>query len=279
MILRSGKPPMRKTGQSLMLAAMLLAGGCKDVPTKAQTAAAALPTATAPATPGVAADRPRLGLMTSLPIYWLLGAGVADIASGAAGIPWQRAALERSFVLQPLDSLSPIPGLGAADPETDPLAGLSQIAIIQPRGLSPADNVALDEWVRGGGRLLLALDPMLTGEYDLPLGDPRRPVDAAQIPPVVARWGLMVQYDEAQAGDVRTRAMGDAVLPTVLSGEIVITDPKAAACTLLADGAAARCTVGKGTVTLIADAAIFEHGAVGDDQSRALVSLIEAALP
>ena len=97
--------------------------------------------------------------------------------------------MARSYALEPLDTLSPIPALAADQPDLDPLAGLRRIAIIQPRGLSASDNVAVDGWVRAGGRLLLVLDPALTGEYDLPLGDPRRPVDTALIPPVANAWG------------------------------------------------------------------------------------------
>lgn len=222
-------------------------------------------------------ERPRLGLMSSLPLLYPLGADIAAIASGSAGVPWQRAALERAYTLEPLDTLSPIPGLGPDAPETDPLAGLTRIAIIQPRGLSPADNVALDSWVRRGGRLLLVLDPALTGEYDLPLGDPRRPVDSALIPPVVARWGLAVGFDEAQEAAVAERALAKAVLPLALAGEVTITDPAAAACTLLAGGAAARCRVGEGTVTLVADAALFEHPELGGEGAARLIAVLAEA--
>ena len=62
--------------------------------------------------------------------------------------------IEARYTLQPLDTLSPVPALSPDAPDTDPLAGLERLAVIQPRGLSPADNVALDQWVRGGGRLL-----------------------------------------------------------------------------------------------------------------------------
>jgi hypothetical protein len=253
--------PRRKT--SVLAAALLalLAAGCDRAPT-------------APAAGEGATPREKLGLMTSLPLYWPLEAGVEDIAAGRVAVPWQRAALEQAFVLEPLDSLASIPGLTADAPATDPLAGLTRLAVIQPRGLTPADNVALDQWVRGGGRLLLVLDPALTGEYDLPLGDPRRPADSALIPPVVARWGLAVRFDEAQDEAVVEQALGDATLPLALAGEVTITDASAAACTLLAEGAAAQCKVGKGAVTLIADAALFEHRELageGDTLLRALV--------
>ena len=113
--------------------------------------------------------------MTSLPLYWPADAALADIAAGTAPPPWQRRAIEADYRLVPLDTLSPIPALSPDAPDTDPLAGLGLLAVIQPRGLSPADNVALDDWVRRGGRLLMALDPALTGDYEAPLGDPRRP--------------------------------------------------------------------------------------------------------
>ncbi len=250
--------PRRRTRALAAALLALLAGACDH----------------APAEPQSAASREKLGLMTSLPLYWPLGAGVEEIASGRAPPPWQRAALEADYVLEPLDSLAAIPGLTANAPATDPLAGLTRLAVIQPRGLSPADNAALDAWVRAGGRLLLLLDPALTGDYDLALGDPRRPADTALIPPVVARWGLAVRFDEAQDDGVTERALGDTTLPLALAGEVVIADPSAAACTLLADGVAARCTVGMGEVTLIADAALFEHPELAGEGGAGLRALL-----
>jgi hypothetical protein len=224
------------------------------------------------------AVRERLGLMTSLPLYWPLDAEVGDLAAGRAELPWQRAALEAAYALEPLDTLSSIPALSPDAPEVDPLAGLTRLAVIQPRGLSPADNVALDDWVRAGGRLLLVLDPALTGDYDLPLGDPRRPVEAALIPPVVARWGLEIRFDETQELAVTEQALAQAALPLALAGEVAITDPAAADCTLAAGGAAARCAVGEGQVTLIADAAIFEHPELAGQSAAALRAMIAEAL-
>ena len=225
-----------------------------------------------------AARQTKLGLMSSLPLYWPLGADIAAIAGGNAALPWQRQALERDFTLEPLDTLSPIPALSPDALDTDPLEGFTHLAVIQPRGLSPADNVALDDWVRGGGHLLLVLDPALTGDYDLPLGDPRRPVDTALILPVVGRWGLAVSFDEAQTAAVIQSRLGEATLPLGLPGRIVITDPAAANCTLLADSAAARCGVGAGQVTLIADAALFEHPELAGEGGVALRGVVRAAL-
>lgn len=242
----------------------LLAAGCDGV-------------STVPAAEESAAPRERLGLMTSLPLYWQADADLADIAAGRAVPPWQRRAIETRFVLVPLDTLSPVPALSPDTPDTDPLAGLSRLAVVQPRGLAPADNVALDTWVRAGGKLLLVLDPMLTGEYEAPLGDPRRPVDSALVPPVVARWGMAVSFDAAEEPAVTQVPMGDGTLPLALAGRIAITDPAAGQCRLLAGDAAASCAVGKGLVTLIADAGLFEHPELAGAEGEALLALLATA--
>ncbi len=236
----------------------------------------------APAPPAPSAQESavpqRLGLMTSLPLFWPIGTALTDLAAGRGAVPWQREAIAARYALEPLDTLSPIPALAPDAPAIDPLAGLTRLAVIQPRGLSPADNVALDDWVRAGGRLLLVLDPVLTGDYDLPLGDPRRPVDTALIPPVAARWGLAVSFDEAQGAGVTTVRLGDALLPLALPGRIAITDPAAADCTVLAQGAAARCRVGAGQVTLIADAALFEHAELAGEGGAGLLAVLTEGL-
>ena len=215
--------------------------------------------------------------MTSLPLYWPLGAGVADLASGDAAAPWQRAVFEQAHSLVLLDTLTPIPALREEEPEIDPLAGLERLAVIQPRGLAPADNVALDDWVRGGGRLLLVLDPLLTGDYDLPLGDPRRPSDTALIPPVLARWGMAIVFDDQQDDAVRTVRLGKAAIPLQLSGELRLNPSARGECILIAEGAGARCKIGAGRVTVMADAAVFENEPAAPSARDAIAALMTFA--
>lgn len=203
--------------------------------------------------------------MTSLPIYWPADADIEQIASGEAPIPHQRSILEWQWELVPLDTLSPIPGLTPDAPMTDPLAGLEQIAIIQPRALTPQDNVALDDWVRAGGRVLLVLDPMLSGNYRFAVGDPRRPIDVALIPPVVERWGLTIAAREGQDPDLR-KVLYEADQPDgpyilrSLAGEISEVEGADPDCDFYAERIVAQCRVGEGLVTLAADAASFEFG-------------------
>lgn len=263
-------------GLTLLALACNGAGGDPAAPTATET------TAQADIPAGPPADAPRLGLMTSLPLYWPMGAEIGDIAGGSAAKPWQRTAIETRYNIVPLDTLSPIAGLSPGDPETDPLEGIDRLAVVQPRGLSPADNVALDEWVRGGGHLLLVLDPMLTGAYEAALGDPRRPADTALIPPVVGRWGLEVSFDEEQETVLSEAKLGSGHVWLSVAGRIAATPAAAASCKLFVNATIAQCRVGEGWATVVADAASFEHapGDVENSQAKMppLVSLLDFAL-
>ncbi len=226
------------------------------------------------------AHRPALGLMTSLPLYWPLEAEFADLALGNGESPWQRTLLERQFELVPLDTLTPIPALSPDQPETDPLEGLDRLAIIQPRGLSPADNVALDEWVKAGGQLLIVLDPQLTGHYDLTLGDPRRPVDTALVPPVITRWGLASVFDPEQDAEVSYAHLPGGAVPLVMSGgsRVVVVDGGTNGCQTHESRALVRCdNVGEGTVTYLHDAAVFEHPELVGENGEAVRALLDFA--
>ncbi len=220
------------------------------------------------------ADGPAMGLMTSLPLNFALGADLSDFASGRARPPWQAAVLSRCNTVVPLDNLTPVEGFGSAIPAANPLEDLDFLAIIQPRGLSPADNVVLDDWVRAGGHLLLALDPILTGEYDLPLGDPRRPSVVALIPPVAARWGMEVTFDDAQDFEPVQTSIGDAHIPTLLSGIVTVTGGR---CVQNAPHPVQKCEIGKGSVTLIADAAVFEDQQLAGPDGAAIQALLTFA--
>lgn len=207
----------------------------------------------------VGKSQPALGLMTSLPLYWDIETGIEQFAQGNGEPTWQRTAISQCYSIVPLDTLSPIAGLSPEEPETDPLSNLELLAVVQPRGLAPSDNVALDKWVRDGGRLLLVLDPMLTGDYHLPIGDPRRPTDTALIPPVVERWGLTISYDDEQEPALREAQLSDGHVWLSLHGTIALNNPSQGECALFVNRSIARCAVGEGSVTLIADAASFEH--------------------
>ncbi|MDY7097746.1 MAG: hypothetical protein SXU28_06375, partial [Pseudomonadota bacterium] len=218
--------------------------------------------------------RPTLGLMSGLPLYWPLDASFDQIAQGSYDPPWFRDRVEAHYELIPVDTLSPIAPLVEGGEQSDPLKGIERLAIIQPRGLSPQDNVALDNWVSAGGHLLLALDPALTGHYEVPIGDPRHPSVTALIPPVLAKWGMKIVFDEDQSQELGFDAVMGREFPVHLAGKIGVDETS---CEASGQGAIVRCPVGEGYVTVIADAAIFEHAELAGLNGEVVIALMDYA--
>lgn len=221
--------------------------------------------------------KPTLGLFTTLPIYWAEAGEMSEMLSGQTRTGWARGELERRFDLMPLDTLA------APEQGGDPsLADFEYLLLAQPRALSPAENVALDDWVRAGGRALVFADPLLTVESRFPIGDRRRPQDVALLSPILARWGLEMRFDPAQGAGERTIATDLAPLPVNLSGTLHPLEGAPTTqedCWIAYERVFARCSVGEGEVTVIADAALFEEGGEEDRRMRpeALEWLVESA--
>ena len=216
------------------------------------------------------ADRP-IALFTSLPIYWGEAHDLGAMIGGKAAPHWARQAIERERQLRPLDTL-----------DADALDGARDLLLVQPRPLSPDENVALDEWVAGGGRALLFADPALTEDSAYAIGDPRRHQDVVLLSPILGRWGLALEFDDDQPLGERAVRLGDgATIPVNLPGRFAVRTAGRgdAACTVAAEALVADCRVGAGRILAIADAALFERGAVGATPQRraALKALLERA--
>ena len=192
-------------------------------------------------------ERPALGLMGTIPIYWGETGDLGDLIDGTGSAHWARERLETRFTLEPLDTLT-----------AENLAGQERLLLAQPRALSPAENVALDEWVRSGGRLLLFADPMLTGESRFAIGDRRRPQDVILLSPILDHWGLHLEFDLDRAGGVALADAGPLAIPVDRPGAFLLGQD-ASDCSLTARGALARCRIGQGEVTVLADAAVLDH--------------------
>ena len=213
-----------------------------------------------------------LMLFTSLPIYWSEAPDIATMLNDEQTSHWARGAIEARRALRPIDALgADMHGRGG------------DLLMIQPRPLAPAENVALDGWVAKGGRLLLFADPALTADSAFALGDRRRPQDIVLLSPILARWGLRLEFDENQSPGEHTVALGEGLsVPVNLPGRFVAVrgGRRDSACRLLADGLASECRVGRGRVFAIADAALFEHPPTpADEPARraALSSLLTHA--
>ena len=223
-------------------------------------------------------EKPRLGLLTTLPIYWSESADISEMLARDGEPPRARQALERDYRLVPLDTLDPRKS-EQGDPQPT-LGDLDYLLLAQPRALQGLENVALDEWVREGGRVLVFADPMLTGHSRFHIGDRRRPQDVVLLSPILRRWGLDLRFDDEQAEGERMSEFDGAALPLNLAGhfETIPTAPDAPSqCKLFADGAATECTIGQGTALVVADAALFEEEMASDERQATLAMLAERA--
>lgn len=195
-----------------------------------------------------AAEQAQLGLFTSLPIYWGEAADITAMLNSDEPPHWARAALEQQYTLAPMDVL-----------DAESLQDLDDLILAQPRPLAPSENVALDDWVRAGGRALVFADPMLAQHSIFPIGDKRRPQDVVLLSPILARWGLVLRYDEAQAAGIRIIEDGDLALPVTRAGTFAATGQgEDSTCDLSAESTIARCTIGEGSALIVADADLLD---------------------
>lgn len=180
----------------------------------------------------VSSSRPKLALLTSLPILFGERFGL-----GSGGSP----------VTGRLDEHYEVQAISVADRQS--LQPFSLLLMAHPRAQPAEVLVELDTWVRQGGRILLLADPRLDWPSDRPLGDRLRP------PPDFADTGLLDHWGLALSGPT---ADGDVVLH-VDGVAITATSPgrlslRGKYCSLFASGFGARCSIGRGKVVVLADA-------------------------
>ncbi|WP_144097655.1 Gldg family protein [Croceicoccus sediminis] len=221
--------------------------------------------ATHPSSEGVVAPaekREPLLLFTSLPIYWSEG-GVGDLLSSTAPVHWARTALETRYDLTPLDTLTALPENGV-------------LLMAQPRALSGDENVALDDFVRRGGRVVMIVDPMLDVHSAYGFGDRRRPEAISMLSPILGRWGLRLVHDDREAHEA---SWNGVTIPVEEGGLFELTDTgHDSRCHLSSGGLVARCNVGAGKVMLLADATFLADGDhAGQAADTVLFDLIDAA--
>ena len=215
-------------------------------------------------------DKPRLGLFTSLPIYWGEAGDIAAMLNSNAEPDWVRSALEEDFRLVPLDTL-----------EADALDDLDRVLLAQPRPLAPSENVALDAFLARGGKAVIMADPMLTRHSDLPFGDKRRPQDVVVLSPILARLGVRLEYDSEQPEGERSVSIGTLSVPVNQAGRFVAvpSDVSPDGCTI-EDAAAltATCPRGEGVAYLYADAALLDWEGAPDAAPESRLATLEMLL-
>lgn len=192
-------------------------------------------------------DLPELGIMGTIPLYWGEAGDFGEVLNGQSSAHWARAQLEDNYRLEPLDTL-----------DADSLRGLDYLLLAQPRALSPTENVALDDWVRRGGKVLVFADPLMTGESRFAIGDRRRPQDVVLLSPILTHWGLSLAFDEDQLTPARMVPSQGATIPVNLPGVIEVAEEGNRDCRIIAGDVLAWCAIGSGRAVVLADAALLD---------------------
>ena len=180
--------------------------------------------------PRAPSERPTLALLTSLPLvfgesFGLDGGGSATLTR-----------LEQRYHVLPI---------GLADAAS--LKGQTLLLMAHPRAQPAEVLVELDRWVRGGGKVLLLADPKLDWPSERPMGDRLRPSPAFPDTGLLQHWGMTL------AGPARIGAVeagnGRIDVKTSSPGELASRN-----CKIVGGGFVARCRIGKGEATVVADA-------------------------
>ena len=187
------------------------------------------------------APRPPLAVMSALPLFWGEG-GPSVVLQGGD----QRAAIVRhlaqSWDLHPIDRLDSVT-----------LKPMRVLLLAQPRGLSPDELVALDAWVRGGGRAIIFADPMLLWPSALPLGDKRRAPQITLLDPLLAHWGLTL--DGGVDGAVALLEVDGKRAVGAGMGQWKAKTP---GCMVSGDAHWVTCQIGWGRALLVGDADVLD---------------------
>jgi hypothetical protein len=199
------------------------------------------------------AARPELLLLTSLPIVF-----PERFALDAAPPPTLEA-LKGRYQVRPIS---------VAD--TASLEGHRLLLMAQPRAQPPEMLVELDSWVRGGGRVLVLADPALQWPSDRPLGDALRPPIAFADTGLLEHWGLRIAAP-AKLG-TQTMTAGGQDVRTLSPGTL-----HAIGANCRTEGEfAARCAIGRGRVTVIADADFIDSHRFGEGNLQLLFAELAA---
>ena len=197
-----------------------------------------------------ASQRPTLLLLTSLPLVF--GEDFSLQGNGSPALT----ALQSRYRVVPISV--------ANSPE---LARGRLLLMAHPLAQPAEDLVALDRWVRGGGRVLLLADPMLEWPSKRPLGDLLRPPPMFMNTGLLAHWGLRLDAPDERGPK-----------PGKLGGFNVLTDSPgrlSGGCSISADRLVAHCRIGRGRVTVVADADLLDAAELGPDAKHNLDGLLE----
>lgn len=203
-----------------------------------------------PLPPRPASARPTLLLLTSLPLMF-----GEDFSLRNNGSPALTALQSRYRVV-------PISVAGPAE-----LAKGRLLLMAHPLAQPPEDLVALDEWVRKGGHVLLLADPALEWPSQRPLGDPLRPPPMFMDTGLLAHWGLKLDAPDDRGPQMRK--LGGFDVTTLSAGRL------SGKCRMSPDALVAHCAIGGGEATIVADADLLDTAALGPGAAHNLDGVLQ----
>ena len=179
-------------------------------------------------------------MLTGLPLRWSASPSIAAmIAEGTNDDP----ALAR------LAAAGPVSLVDSLADHVPPPGGTLLIA--HPRALAPQELVAIDAFVRGGGRAVVLADALSGWPARHPLGDPRNAPVTSLLTPLLDHWGVMLGAAPAQESKPLPADVAGERLRLFSAGRL---DRLPTACRAYADRRAAQCRIGQGEVWLVGDA-------------------------
>lgn len=187
----------------------------------------------------------RVTILSSLPLEQTHGETVAARLHGEIQVAPALALLRDQFTVRFIDDVT------AGD-----LAATDVLLLAHPRALSPQSLVAIDYWVRGGGRAIVLADGLSSWPPSYPLGDPRNPPVTSLLTPLLTHWGVRLDAPSPADSGLRLWQQDQHRLHLLSAGRLVREN---GGCALSNDGIYGDCAIGAGRVLLFADADLLHE--------------------
>lgn len=187
-----------------------------------------------------AAHGPPATMLTGLPLRWSEGSDLSAML--AAG-------LNEDPVLVRIEAAGPVRLVDSLIDSPPPPGGALLLA--HPRALAPRELVAIDAFVRGGGRAVILADALTGWPMRHPIGDPRNPPVTSLLTPLLDHWGVTLGAAPAADRRIVPVDIDGARLRLFTAGRFVSLPTT---CRVYADRHVARCRIGRGEIWLVGDA-------------------------
>ena len=132
-------------------------------------------------------ERPVVGVLGTLPIF---GARSPFQTPDTVPVPWAVVEqMQQLFEVRELDPALPVGG------------GIDVLMVVHPQHYEPAALYRIDQFVLGGGKALVFVDPHSESQPSMAMGGVSEPDRRSDAGPLLAAWGIELEADTV-AGDL-----------------------------------------------------------------------------